>query len=101
MAVEFTAQEIRNIFAGLDRNIPELDPLNTDSTVYLDRDLSEKTFKIFGTEPDEYVEPLVVVDCDGESTFGFINRYYMLRAGTFDPMDSGRDVENPPDPENL
>jgi hypothetical protein len=99
MSVEFTAQEIRNIFAGLERDVPELEPLNTDDTLYLERDMSQKIFRVYGAEPDEYVEPLVTVEADDEATFGFINRYYMLRAGTFDPMNSGRDVDNPPSPE--
>lgn len=87
MPIEFTAQEIRNIFAGLDREAPQLEPLNTEDTVYLERNLSEKTFRVYGTEPDEYVEPLVVLEGDDEATFGFVNRYYMLRAGTFNPMN--------------
>lgn len=97
MAVEFTAQEVRNIFAGLERDVPELDPLNTDDTVYLERDLSGKTFSVYAAEPDEYVEPIVEVTDGEEATFGFINRYYMLRAGTFDPMND--DDETLPGPE--
>lgn len=95
MTVEFTAQEVRNIFAGLEREAPELEPLKTDDTVYLERDLSEKTFRIYGAEPDEYVEPLIVLDEDDEATFGFVNRYYMLRAGTFDPMADDEDSTFP------
>lgn len=92
MTVEFTAQEVRNIFAGLDRDVPELEPLNTDDTLYLERNLSEKTFRVFASEPDEYVDPLVEVTDGKEATFGFINRYYMLRAGTFDPMNDDEDT---------
>ncbi|MFB6347041.1 MAG: hypothetical protein ABEK50_15050 [bacterium] len=92
MAVEFTAQEMRNVFAGLDRNPEALEPLNTEDTVYLERDLSNKVFRVYGTEPDEYVQPLIEVDPDdGEATFGFINRYYMLREGTFNPMENDSD----------
>lgn len=91
MAVEFTAQEIRNVFAGLDREPESLEPLRTDATVYLERDLSGKIFRVYGAPPDEYVEPLVEVGPGEEAAFGFINRYYMLRDGTFNPMENDED----------
>ncbi len=98
MVIEFTAQEIRNIFAGLDREAPQLEPLNTEDTVYLERNLSEKTFRVYATKPDDYVEPLIVLDDDEEATFGFVNRYYMLRSGTFDPMsDEENTISSGPD----
>lgn len=100
MVEEFTAQEIRNIFAGLEREISQLQPLNTDDSVYLKRDLSNKNFKIFASEPGEYVDPIVEIESDEESTFAFINRYYMLRAGTFSPMSSEEDTMDQFNPDN-
>ncbi len=100
MTVEFTVQEVRNIFAGLDRNVPELEPLNSDDSLFFERDMSKKEFKIYGTNPGDYVEPLVEVKTNDEATFGFINRYYMLRDGTFNPMESDRDVSNPSSPKD-
>lgn len=91
MVVEFTAQEIRNVFAGLDRSPDVLEPLQTDDTVYLERDLSTKVFRVYGTEPDNHVEPLLEVGPGEETAFGFINRYYMLRKGTFNPMENDDD----------
>lgn len=91
MPVEFTAQEMRNVFAGLDRSPQALEPFDVDDTVYLERDLAEKVFRVYGTEPDGLVEPLVEVGPDEQAAFGFINRYYMLRDGTFNPMENDED----------
>lgn len=91
MAVEFTAQEMRNVLAGLDREAEALEPFTPEDTVYLERDLSEKVFRVYGTQPEDLVEPLIVVGPDEEAAFGFVNRYYMLREGTFNPMENDDD----------
>lgn len=89
MNVEFTAQEIRNIFNGQDRHYPELDPLRTDDTVFVTRDYSDHSFEIYAVEPDNTMaDPLVRVEYGSNSEFEFFNRYYRLRNGSYNPMGS-------------
>jgi len=84
LAIQFTAQEVRNILSGIDRSSEELDVLNTSDFVYVQRNMSDKQFAIYGVEDTEHVEPLYVLDPENEAEFGFFNRYYMLRNDEFD-----------------
>lgn len=82
--VEFTAQELRNILSGIDRTSEELEVLNTSYPLYLKRDLSNKTFYVYGDKETTSVDPLYVLRAEHDGEFGFVNRYFMLRSGEFD-----------------
>lgn len=82
--VEFTAQEVRNILRGIDRQSEELEVLGTSYTLYVIRDLTEKTFTIYGDRDVDQLEPLYQLNPENEAEFGFFNRYYMLRSNEFD-----------------
>jgi hypothetical protein len=84
MSVRFTAQEVRNILSGLERSAPALEVLGTSDDVYVNRDLGDKRFEIYGVPEPEDHDPLYVLDAEDEAEFGFFNRYYMLRDDDFD-----------------
>jgi len=84
LLVEFTAQELRNILSGIERTSEELEVLGTSYSLYVKRDLPNKTFYIYGEKETESVEPLYELEAEHDGEFGFFNRYFMLRSGEFD-----------------
>lgn len=84
LPVKFTAQEVRNVLSGIDHSSVELDVLGTSDSVYVERDLENKRFEIYGVPETTEHDPLYILDAQDEGEFGFFNRYYMLRNDEFD-----------------
>ncbi len=81
MAVEFSAQEARNILSGLERECPELEVLDHAQSVFVTRDEESRTFEFYGVENTEPNDPLYVLRARDKEEYAFVNRYFMLRGG--------------------
>lgn len=92
MAVEFSAQEARNILSGLERECPELQVLDHSHSVFMTRNEESRMFELYGVENTEQNEPLYVLRAKDKEEYAFVNRYYMLRGGGEGRASAG----NPP-----
>lgn len=84
MPVTFSNQEVKNILSGLDRESKELNVLDRDQTLYVERDLTNKIIRVYAVEETKTVDPLLQIGPDDEEGFAFFNRYYMIRSPDFD-----------------